>query len=325
MKTRFAVCLGLLLLCAAGAKAQTNVYGQVFMPSGDPPNEPIRFLFTSDDGMINDLRYTDSQGRFQINSLSGRRSYTIRITGDGVSFGDTVFQFPPLSGRVTRFTIDLNPPPVKKTAPGYILSAASGYRPVPRAEDSYQKALKEIQKRHFEQADPLLRKAVALDPKYALALNDLGALLMQAKKYPEAEQYLRLAVEADPKFIHALLNLGITLNHLEKYEESIAPLREALRLEPRLTSAHMHLGFALVSTAKYTEAEHELLPLQKLAVDNNSALIALYLGQLYARTGRYEKAISAFDSYLEKAPNAGNVADVRALVTKMQSKISARQ
>ncbi len=331
MKNRLLAAVGLLLLCACGAAAQgqsnnqTNLIGQLFFPGGDPPHESIRFMFTSDDGMRNELMFTDSQGRFAIPALDNRRSYTIIVTGDGVNFGDTVYQVPNLMGRMYRVTIDLNPPKHKPGAPGATISAASGYKPQPKAENLYDRAQKELQKNHRGQAEMLLRKAVEADPKYPLPLNDLGVLLMQEKKYPEAEQYLRQAIAGDPKFINALLNLGITLNHLERYADAITPLREVLRLEPRLTMAHKHLGIALVETAQYAEAEHELNAVQKVTSAEHDPVVSLYLGQLYARTGQYEKSIAEFNAYLEEAPSASNVEAVRALVAKMQRKILVRQ
>jgi tetratricopeptide (TPR) repeat protein len=324
MRWRLAACVGLALFFSIGASAQTSVSGQVFLPSGDPPSQQIRFLFTSDDGMINDLRFTDSNGRFILERLDNRRSYTIFVTGDGTNYGDTIYPLPPLSGRMTRVTIDLNPPPRKATAPGGTISAASGYKPLAKTAGFYERAHKQIEKNQMDQAEHSLRKAVESDPKFAAAANDLGVLLMQQKRYPEAEPFLRQAVAADPKFINALLNLGMTLNRLGRYSEAVAPLRETLRLEPRLTLAHIHLGIALVETEHYDEAEHELAPVTKVARENE-ALVDLYLGQLYARTRQFEKSISAFNAYLEKAPNAANAREVRALISRMQHELTARR
>ncbi len=86
---------------------------------------------------------------------------------------------------------------------------------------------------------------------------------MGEKKYPEAEALLRRALASDPKFIHALLNLGTTRNHLQKYGEAIPALREVLRLEPGLVAARRHLGIALVETDQLKDTDQELLRASK--------------------------------------------------------------
>ena len=106
---------------------------------------------------------------------------------------------------------------------------------------------------------------------------------------------------ADPKSVHALLNLGITRIHLAKYEEAADPLREALRLEPGLVAAHQNLGAALVETDQFDEAQSELLRAAK-SPDADQAMVELYLGKLYARTGDFDKSIASFNNYLEKPP-----------------------
>jgi len=317
-----AVVLGILLLFLsspvwAQENGTTDLYIQFFCPGGDPPTHELRFLFQSEDGMRNEEDFTDSNGRATLPALSQRVGYTVTVTGDGSAYGDTVYRVPMLSGRRMRVTVDLMSPPHKDAPPGLAISAASGYKPIPKVQALWDRAQKEIQKSEWEPAERHLRQAVEADAKFAAAANDLGALLMKEKKYPEAETVLHHAVDADPKFINALLNLGITLNHEEKYSEAIPPLREALRLEPRLTAAHMHLGFALVGTNQFVDAEHELL-IAKKAAPENQILLSLYLGQVYARTGRYEEAIEEFQNYLNKAPNARNAADVRAAIEKME-------
>jgi tetratricopeptide (TPR) repeat protein len=321
------LCAVFFAFCSSLAQAQnlnnsnsTDLLGQIFLPGGDPPKNPIRFLLKSEDGMMNDSEYTDSNGRFAIANLDNRRGYTIVIEGDGDSYGDTTYQLPMLSGRKMRVTVDLSSPERKPSAPGNTISAASGYKPSPKAQSDWDRAQKEIQKNRLDQAESLLREAISTDPKFAAASNDLGALLMREKRYPDAETALRQSVEADPKFINALLNLGITLNHEEKYSEAVAPLREALRLEPRLNMGHLHLGIALVGTDQFSEAERELLIARK-ASPGSETLIHLYMGQLYARTGRLDESITEFEAYLQRAPDSPNATAVRSAIERMQRKL----
>src|SRR5207245_9906305 len=149
--------------------------------------------------------------------------------------------------------------------------------------------------------------------EYRAPLNEPGVLMMQKKNYAEAEKVFQQALGADPKSVHALLNLGITRVHLAKYEGAADPLREALRLEPGLVAAHQNLGAALVETDQFDEAQSELLRAAK-SPDADQAMVQLYLGKLYARTGDFDNSIASFNNDLDNATKADNVHDVRDLI-----------
>jgi lipoprotein NlpI len=314
--TIFIACtLGPVLFVTPRAVAQVDVRGQILLPDGNLPSSSIRFYLTSDDGRANEIRYTDSNGRFVLERLGTRISYTISVDSDAASYGDSRYNFTPAYEQVVRLT--LNPLPVKSVVSRSTISAASGYKPDPKAIALYERAMKEIRKKHNDAGERLLRETIAADPKYPAPLNDLGVLLMAKRNYQEAEQVLRQALEADPKALHALLNLGITLNRSGRYADAIAPLREAVRLEPGLVAAHEHLGIALVETDQFKEAAKELeLAAKSPHADKN--LVQLYVGKLYARTGDFDKSIAAFNTYLENDPESAQAGDVRALIARMQ-------
>ena len=317
-KTSFAViacALVFLFVAILPAAAQVDVRGQILLPDGNLPSNTIRFYLTSDDGRVNEIRYTDSSGRFILERLSNRIGYTIAVTGDELNYDTTRYSFMPAYEQVVRLT--LNPVTTKTVMAKPTVSAASGYKADPKAIALYDRALKEIKKKHEEAAERLLREAAAADPKFLAPLNDLGVLMMRERKYAEAEKVLRQALEVDPKAVYVLLNLGITLNHLGKYEDAVAPLREAERLEPGLVAAHQHLGIALVETDQFAEAEKQL-DLAAKSPHSDKNIVRLYRGKLYARTGDFDKAIAFFNAYLEDAPQASNASEVRALIVRMQ-------
>ena len=64
------------------------------------------------------------------------------------------------------------------------------------------------QKGQYEEAIPILRKAIELDPKHANAHNNLGWALNGKGQYDEAIPILRKTIELDPKHAYAHSNLG---------------------------------------------------------------------------------------------------------------------
>jgi len=315
----FFVTLILVALCAVSADAQpVTVRGQILLPGGSVPQESIRFQLTSGDGRINEIRFTDSNGRFVLERLSPNFDYTIEVLGDNVNYGNTTYSFNPGYSAPVRVT--LNMPMRKAVLPGTI-SAASGYKPNPEAVDLREAAQKDIDKEDMAAAEAKLRKAVAKDPMFTQAHIDLGAILLQDKKFAEAETVLRQATVADPKSHVALLNLGVALNRQGKHTDAIPALREALRLQPGLVAGHLQLGIALVETDQLADAERELLLATRKPGDEEVPGL-LYLGKLYAMNGQFPKGVETLEKYLQKAPSAANAAEVRNLIQRMKSEMA---
>lgn len=317
MKPRILFLLGLMLVLASPGFAQT-VRGQIFLPGGGIPNEPMRFWLFSGDGRVNEERFTDSNGRFTLQNLSGNYDYTIEVRGDNILFATTTRNFNPAYTSNVRVILD--PPIRKETKPGTI-SAATGYKPDAEAADLREAALKDIEKEDLDAAEAKLLKAVARDPKFAQAHFDLGAIFLVSKKNAEAEKALRQAVALDAKSHMALLNLGIALNRQNKFADAEPFLREALRLQPGLVAGHLHLGVALVEAKQTTEAEKELLLAVRKPGEEETAGL-LYLGKLYAMTGAFPKGVEALEKYLVKAPSAPNAGDVRDLIIRMKAEMA---
>jgi tetratricopeptide (TPR) repeat protein len=317
--------VGLLLLAVTPAVVEaqgTTVRGQIFLPGGDMPNHPIRFYLTRNDGALNDYRFTDSNGRFILERLRGDIEHTITIESDGRTFGRTTQTFMPQYEATVR--IYLNPLPARPIAKQDTISVNTGYRPSAEAEAAHKEAVQKIQEDKFDEAEKLLLKAVAADAKFPEAKITLGALYVQLRKWPDAEKYLREGLALDPKSAYGQMMLGVTMNRQNRFAEAIAPLREALRLSRDLATAHLHLGVALYETDQFEEAERELM-LAESVTGTEAALYHLYLGQLFARTNRYEKAIPEFEKYLQLLPNAKNAPDVRALIQRMKQELASRK
>ena len=91
---------------------------------------------------------------------------------------------------------------------------------------------------HDEESVRLLRKAIALKPANALALCQMGKLLVRQSKYAEAVPFLERAVQADPKFRQAHFALGTAYQNLGRNLEAksqFAIVRQLSREELRET------------------------------------------------------------------------------------------
>ena len=69
------------------------------------------------------------------------------------------------------------------------------------------------------------RKAIELDPKYAIAHYNLGNVLSDQGKLDEAVAEYKKAIERDPKDASAHNNLALVLGQQRRYEESLVEFR----------------------------------------------------------------------------------------------------
>ncbi len=126
------------------------------------------------------------------------------------------------------------------------------------------------------------RKAIELDPRYALPHYNLGVALREQGKTEEAIAEYRKAIELDPRDASPHYNLGNALHGQHKTEEAIAEYRKAIELDPRLALAHNNLGIALSSQGKTEEASAEYrkaLELDPRDADSRHNLAAILLKQ----------------------------------------------
>ncbi|HZB43893.1 MAG TPA: tetratricopeptide repeat protein, partial [Pyrinomonadaceae bacterium] len=100
----------------------------------------------------------------------------------------------------------------------------------------------------------LYRKAIEIDPNYAIAHNNLGNALNELKRHEEAEAAYRRAIELDPNYAIAYYNLGTALRDLKRHEEAEAAYRKAIELDPNYAAAHSNLVNLLRLLKRETEA-----------------------------------------------------------------------
>jgi tetratricopeptide (TPR) repeat protein len=84
----------------------------------------------------------------------------------------------------------------------------------------------------LDEAEPILRAALAKDPKLAYAWNNLGRCPNKKKAWVEANEALDKALGLDPNQLEALFNRGRCRFELKRYQESRDDFRAALVLQP---------------------------------------------------------------------------------------------
>lgn len=142
---------------------------------------------------------------------------------------------------------------------GTISLARLGHKPPSRAVKEFRRSVEARDKGRPEEAERRLRAAIAVDPAFLEAHNNLGTLLLERGRLGEAEAELRLASTLDPNSPIVLANLGVVLLHLGRVPEAENAARAAHRIDPSSIRAQYVLGLALARLGRNPdEAVHYL-------------------------------------------------------------------
>ena len=147
----------------------------------------------------------------------------------------------------------------------------------------------------------MLRRAIALQPRFAAAHFNLGCLLQRSGANDQAEAAFRAAIAVQPKFPEALLNLGNILLTKGAAAEAIRVLSRATALNPGMAAAHHSMGLAHEATGAIAESIASFTAEATLTQGSPDALTAL-ADRLLARADA-ANAASAYRRALTFAPN----------------------
>jgi len=128
-----------------------------------------------------------------------------------------------------------------------------------------------------DEAEIMLKRAIDVQPGYAIAHYNLGTLLTQTDRLDEAENALLRATQCDPGLAAAWTNLSDLHMRAKRYGTAIDTYRKARDLDTRNAVAHRNLGIALLRARRPEEAATALrqaIALDPLYVDAYSNLCA---------------------------------------------------
>ncbi len=160
---------------------------------------------------------------------------------------------------------------------------------------------------NFPAAAAKFQKAIALDPDFMKAYDNLGLCLEGMAKYEEAIQQYRNAIrlnrEHNLRSAWPSLNLGTLLVTLDRLDEAEPLFRESLQFDANFAQAHYQLGVLLQKQNKIPEAVKELN--RAAALDPAYSEPHYALARLYRRAGNLEQAereLQIFQDLKAKAP-----------------------
>jgi tetratricopeptide (TPR) repeat protein len=174
--------------------------------------------------------------------------------------------------------------------------------PVSPAKPLYDAAKRASASGNDATSAQLYEQAVAQDPKYKEAWNDLGYVYGRLGQQEKSEAALRKALALDPSAKYAHYNLGNALTAQKKYDEAISEYQKEIQINSTNSYPHLNLGRAYMLTGQFAKAVPELAIAASISPDDPKA--QFQLGRAYANTGQPEKAGQAFKRSVDLEPTA---------------------
>jgi len=247
----------------------------------------------------------------------------------------------------------------KRSLSANSVDVASYTTEVPEALQCYYDALEHYDVGEMDQAVPLLRQAVQLDPRFAQAHNLLALTIDSSNQFAEGfaemETAMRLApalpeperlpietnyyretqdsarmIEAanrnlayHPDEPRAHVTRAETLSHSGRVADALPDYRRAIELAPSDWIPVLLLQYALVRCGQYSQAVDELNAAQSRGIDNKWIYRGAGCG--YLGLERYADAIAAFENEPFDFDRVADIQGPRVMQGHLAAAIAAMQ
>jgi TolB-like protein/Tfp pilus assembly protein PilF len=191
------------------------------------------------------------------------------------------------------------------------LYAEEGFRALSKQPDSIDAwglvvralgLINKMERGQNQEAQALLRRAIAMEPDYARAHALLGWAVWWAThclwaddtagSYRQAAGHAHDALALDPSDPWARMVSGLCLSTAGQHERALGELRTALTLNPSFTLGHMALGWALLRAGRFDEAIVETgRALQMSPLDTFSGFYTSVHGLALLGARRFQEAL----------------------------------
>lgn len=179
------------------------------------------------------------------------------------------------------------PTDITRKAESEILCPSS----ITEALDAYNKAVTYENAGDTASAEKSYREAIALDPNYCDAMDNLALLLRQNGNTDEAIALYENSIKIAPTNEVAHLGLANSYMELEQYDQALAEYNALSTLNPNNPEGYYGAGRVYFSTKEYDQAIKQFKQAEELYKASGSDYLVdaqVYLGFSYALIEEYE-------------------------------------
>jgi tetratricopeptide (TPR) repeat protein len=247
---------------------------------------------------------TDASGKLMLTKVSaGRHSVRVRASG----FKETTAAL--LPGR-------------RALAVKLVATTDEAELKFQEAEAAREKARDDASQ---QQAIDLYREAIKLRPAFPAAQVGLARLLMSLNQFKEAHAAIDAARKARPAYAEASAVEGRIYREEAFDDDAIRSFRRAIR-EGGGVQPEAYVGMAKVWEDKGDFAQAIVEYKKALAqLSDSEPVIFQMLGAAYERIEKPKEAVTAYEKYLELAPNGSYAAAIRSILTQLKREAAGEQ
>jgi Flp pilus assembly protein TadD len=154
------------------------------------------------------------------------------------------------------------------------------------------RAVAEIDRKQFGQADDDLKKALEKAPDSADIYVQLGNLRMAQKQQGEAQKAYQKALDVDPNNANALGGVLNVYQAQNQFDKALAAANAQIAKNPNNSSFHMILGALLQAKKDLAGAESEYK--KAVDLDKNNLEALANLGNVQTANGKTDAALQTF-------------------------------
>lgn len=133
------------------------------------------------------------------------------------------------------------------------------HKPNKQARQLFQKASDELKRADYTAGLKYLNQALAADPDFWAAENDVGYAYLKLSENAKAEEAFERAIDIDPENPSGYTNLGVSALLLKDYKLAEKSALRALRYGEQNDEAKALLGLSQVAEGHYTPEAHRML------------------------------------------------------------------
>jgi tetratricopeptide (TPR) repeat protein len=176
-----------------------------------------------------------------------------------------------------------------------------------------------------QQAVDLYREAIKLRPAFPAAQVGLARLLLSLNQFKEAHAAIDAARKARPAYAEASAVEGRIYREEAFDDDAIRSFRRAIR-EGGGVQPEAYVGMAKVWEDKGDFAQAIVEYKKALAqLSDSEPVIFQMLGAAYERIEKPKEAVTAYEKYLELAPNGSYAAAIRSILTQLKREAAGEQ
>lgn len=202
---------------------------------------------------------------------------------------------------------------------------------IAKAEDAYQKGLKQQEAKDYSQAKASFEEAIRIKPEEALYVGAMGWLMLDQKLYDDALFWYEKAAKMDDKNADykkaiiaikeakaaPLFDQAVKLQTEGNPEAAIPLYLDVLKILPESGKMHGNLGTAYQNADLFSQAYQEYTQAVKLDPKGDSQYY-YFMGQIAEHNSQAMQAIRHYQDYITKQPGGTYAQAARDRIKALQ-------